>query len=208
MTGPSLRSSFSVAFMLSILSVVSVAADTLIMRDGTRVRGELIAVRAGTIEFEEQRGFGGSRMIRVARDEVARIEFDETARDSPGGGARPGGMRERQVTVSADVAWNDSGIDVRQGQTIYFESTGTVTWGPSRRDGPAGERNSPSNPGRPMPNRPAAALIGKIGSGNDIFFIGEDTGAIRVRNAGRLYLGINDDVLQDNRGNFRVVVYY
>jgi hypothetical protein len=59
-----------------------------------------------------------------------------------------------------------------------------------------------------MPNRPAAALIGKVGEGNDIFFIGNDTGPIRVRNSGRLYLGINDDVLKDNRGSFRVVVYY
>ena len=59
-----------------------------------------------------------------------------------------------------------------------------------------------------MGNRNAAALIGKIGSGNDLFFIGDETGPVRVRSSGRLYLGINDDVLTDNSGNFRVVVYY
>jgi hypothetical protein len=190
---------------------VGLAADTLIMRDGTRVRGELVAVRNGTVEFEERRSFGSGRTLRIDRNEVARIEFDEStssSSSSSSGGGRPGGMRERSVVVSGDVAWNDAGIDVRAGQTIYFESTGTVTWGPSRRDGPAGERSSPSNQNRPMPNRPAAALIGKVGSGNDIFFIGDDAGAIRVRNAGRLYLGVNDDVLNDNRGNFRVTVYY
>ena len=65
------------------------------------------------------------------------------------------------------------------------------------------------NPGRPMPNRNAAALIGKIGSdSNDLFFIGDETGPVRVRGNGRLFLGINDDVLTDNSGNFRVVVYY
>ena len=118
-------------------------------------------------------------------------------------------MRERSTIVSADVAWNDTGIDVRAGQTIYFESTGQVRWGRDRRDGPAGERNSPSNPNRPMPNRNAAALIGKIGNAsNDYFFIGDDSGAVRVRSSGRLYLGINDDVLTDNSGNFRVVVHY
>ena len=47
---------------------------------------------------------------------------------------------------------------------------------------------------------------GKIG--NDLFFIGDDSGPIRLRSSGRLYLGINDDVLTDNSGNFRVVVYY
>jgi hypothetical protein len=185
-------------------------ADTLILRDGRRVRGELIAYRNGTIEFEERRGFGAGRTMRVERDEVARIEFEETTtRDTfSGGGVRPGGLRERQVIVSADTQWNDTGIDVRQGQTVYFEASGTVTWGASRRDGPAGERNSPSNPNRPMANRPAAALIGKVGPGDDVFFIGDDTGGIRVRNSGRLYLGVNDDYLSDNRGNFRVVVHY
>ena len=115
-------------------------------------------------------------------------------------------MREKQVIVSADVQWIDSGVDVRSGQTVFFEAQGRVRWGRDRQDGPAGERNSPSNPNRPMGNRNAAALIGKIG--NDLFFIGDDTGAIRVRNSGRLYLGVNDDVLTDNSGNFRVVVYY
>lgn len=186
-------------------------ADTLYLRDGSRVQGELISVRNGTIEFEERRGFGSGRTLRFDRDEVLRIEL-ETARRSGGNdflsGGRPSGMRERQTIVSADVAWNDSGIDVRAGQTIYFESTGQVRWGRDRRDGPAGERNSPANPNRPMGNRNAAALIGKIGSGNDLFFIGDETGPVRMRATGRLYLGINDDVLTDNSGNFRVVVYY
>ena len=201
------RRFLAVVFLLGL--PVGLTADTLIMRDGTRVRGELIAVRSGTIEFEEQRSSGSGRTLRVNRSEVVRIEFDDRdSSSSSSGGGRAGGMRERSVIVSANTAWNDTGIDVRQGQTIYFESTGTITWGPSRRDGPEGERNSPSNPNRPMPNRPAAALIGKVGSGNDSFFVGDDTGAIRVRNGGRLYLGVNDDVLNDNRGNFRVTVYY
>lgn len=204
----------------------SLQADTLILRNGTRVEGELVAVRNGTIEFEERRGFGGTRTLRVDRDEVVRIEFDNyrgnnynnsgggNYNNSGGGnynnsGGRPPGMREKQTIVSADTAWNDTGIELRAGQTIYFEAQGRVRWGRDRQDGPAGERNSPSNPNRPMGNRNAAALIGKIGNGsNDYFFIGDEMGPIRVRSSGRLYLGINDDVLTDNSGNFRVVVYY
>ena len=191
-----------------------VFADTLVMRDGSRVRGELIAVRNSVIEFQERRGSGNGRTIRVDRNDVARIEFDDADGTyggggfGGGGGYSRGGTRERQVSVFANTQWSDTGIDVRAGQTIYVESSGEVTWGPSRRDGPEGEHNSPSNPNRPMPNRPAAALIAKVGETNDIFFIGDDTGAIRVRNSGRLYLGINDDVLNDNRGSFRVVVHY
>ena len=198
------------ALMLTLSA--SLQADTLILRDGTRVRGELIAVRNGIIEFEERRTFGAGRTLRLDRDEVVTIEFEttrSTGSNLTNTDTRPPGMRERQVVVSADTAWVDTGIDVRSGQTVYFESTGRARWGRDRQDGPAGERNSPPNPGRPMPNRNAAALIGKIGSeSNDLFFIGDETGPVRVRGNGRLFLGINDDVLTDNSGNFRVVVYY
>ena len=195
---------------------ITLRADTLYLRDGSRINGELIGVRNGQIEFEERRGFGGTRTVRFDKDEVLRIEFDRNGSNSgnsnnnnnSNNGGRPSGMREHQIVVSADVAWNDTGIDVRPGQTVYFEATGKVRWGKDRQDGPDGEHNSPSNPRRPMPNRNAAALIGKIGNGSDYFYIGDETGAIRVRGGGRLYLGINDDVLTDNSGNFRVVVFY
>ena len=56
--------------------------------------------------------------------------------------------------------------------------------------------------------RSAAGLIGRVGNGSDFFFIGAEQGPVRVRSSGRLYLGVNDDFLQDNSGSFRVVVYY
>lgn len=184
-------------------------ADVLYLRNGQRISGEVIGMRSGTIEFEERRGFGGGRTLRFDRDEVDRIEFENNrygGNYNNNSGGRPSGMREKQTIVSADVAWNDTGIDVRAGQTVYFEATGQVRWGRDRRDGPEGERNSPNNPNRPMGNRNAAALIGKIG--NDTFYIGDERGPVRLRSSGRLYLGVNDDVLTDNSGNFRVVVYY
>ena len=207
-----------IAYVAIALAVpVSLGADTLYLRNGQRIQGELIGVRNGQIEFEERRTFGGTRTVRFDRDEVDRIDFENnrysnnnnnntTTTTSNTTDGRPTGMREKQVVVSGDVAWNDSLVDVRVGQTIYFEAQGRVRWGKDRQDGPAGERNSPSNPNRPMGNRNAAALIGKIG--NDMFFIGDEIGPVRVRSTGRLHLGVNDDVLTDNSGNFRVVVYY
>lgn len=116
----------------AVVMTASLQADTLYLRDGSRVQGELIAVRNGTIEFEERRSFGGGRTLRFDRDEVVRIEFENGRRpggnDFSGGGGRPSGMRERQTTVSADVAWNDTGVDVRSGQTIFFEAQGQVRW--------------------------------------------------------------------------------
>jgi len=201
-----------------LVAGVCVRADTLILRDGRRVEGELVGVRNGVVEFEENRGFRGRRTVRVDRDEVRRIELDESSsspsvssgsagRDDSRTGGRPAGLRERDVVVSASVQWNDAGIDVRAGQIVYFAATGRVNWGPDRRDTAAGERNSPHNPTRPIPSRPGAALIGKIGD-QDPFFIGDDQGPIRMRESGRLHLGINDDYLLDNSGNLRVSVYY
>lgn len=200
------------AVALVVLLPLTLAADTLVLRDGTRVQGELIAVRGGVIEFEERRGFGRGRRLEFDRDDVVRIEF-ESAREADRGrgfaGGPPAGMRERQVMVAANAAWTDTGIDLRSGQTVYFEAAGNVRWGRDRRDGPEGERNSPPNANRPMPNRPAAALIGRVGEDStDLFFIGGETGPVRIRASGRLFLGVNDDFLPDNSGSFRVVVRY
>ena len=206
--------------VVCLLAAAVLRADTLVMKDGRRVDCELVAVRDGVIEFIGQRGlFGGRERMRIDRADVRRIELDDLDRGDRfdrGGDRdrddrrdeRPSGMRERTVSVDSWTAWNDTGVDVRSGQTVYFEASGRVRWGPGRQDTPEGERNSPYNANRPIPNRPAAALIGRVGEGSDYFFIGDDKGPVRMRSSGRLFLGINDDFLKDNSGSFRVVVYY
>lgn len=214
-----MKAQLTVLGLSLIVSSASLLADTLVLTNGRRMQGELIGVYGREVEFEERDG-GRRRTVRVPRNEIDRIEFN--SRDSfndrdrdrdrddrtDGPVSIPRGMRERAVNVTAREQWTDSGIDVRPGQPIYFMASGEVRWGPNRRDGADGERNSPRNPGRPLPDRPAAALIGRIGGGNDLFFIGGDPGPYRARSGGRLYLGINDDVLTDNSGILRVTVYY
>jgi hypothetical protein len=197
------------ATALALGLAAAAAADTLVLRSGERVEGTLVGVRGDTIEFE---GTGRNRRVeRYDRDDVRRIEFDSSGGsgrdDSGGSSARPSGMRERAVSVSAREQWNDTGIQVRRGQEVYFSASGKPRWGRDRADGPAGERGSPRNPNRPIPDRPGGALIGRIGDG-DPFFVGDERGPIRVRDSGRLFLGINDDYLPDNSGEFRVTVYY
>ena len=197
----------------SLLLVATMNADTLVLRDGRRLQGRLTSVRDGVLEFDE--GGVGGRTLRLDRDAVLGIEFDRNDRVAPrevspwSRGGRQSGLREKQVMVVATQPWSDTSIHVQAGQVVYFEADGEVHWGPRRRDGPAGEQNSPMNPYRPIPNRPGAALIGRVGEGStDLFFIGGDRGPIRMRSSGRLFLGLNDDQLEDNSGTFRVVVYY
>ena len=207
------------AITVMILVATAVTwADTLVLTNGRRVQGELVGVSGRDIDFEERAG-NNRRIVRIPRRDIARIEFDESQfgfddrrndrRDVPQDltGGIPRGMRERQINVTAREQWIDTGIDVRAGQAIYFQASGETRWGPNRRDGAAGERNSPRNAGRPLPDRPAAALLGRIGE-NDMFFIGDQPGPFRVRSSGRLYLGLNDDVLTDNSGALRVTISY
>jgi hypothetical protein len=55
-----------------------------------------------------------------------------------------------------------------------------------------------------MPNELAGALIARIGNSRP-FGIGDQT-SIPMPAAGVLFLGINDDGLQDNTGEFRVEI--
>jgi hypothetical protein len=196
--------------VISLLVVVAGSigsADTLVLTDGRRVQGELLGVYGREVEFEERSG-PGRRIIRVPKNDIARIEFqDERGNPQDTGRRIPPRMRERNVIVTATNAWNDTGIDVRAGQEIYFEASGQVTWSPNRRVGPDGTRNSKPDTNRPLPDRDSGALIGRIGE-RDFFFIGTDVGPFRVRGNGRLYLGVNDDALTDNTGAYRVVVSY
>ena len=219
--------------VLAAATGVALSADTLVMRDGRRVTGEVVAMRGDTIEFREQ-GVYNSRTLRVSRQDVRAIEFDDFYGEERGGrygsgtagrrpgtgtgtgpgvgvgsrpGERPAAMRERNIVVRGDAGWVDTGIDVREGQALYFDARGEVGWAPALRSGPRGDPSSVRNPNRPMPNRPGGSLVGRVGSG-DIFFIGDARGPIRVYGSGRLFLGVNDDYVRDNQGAFSVVVYH
>lgn len=211
-----MKRTFAALSVMTLVASAAVWADTLVLRDGRRVQGELVGVSGRDIEFEERSG-RNRRVVRIPRRDVVRIDFEDGGpsfdrddrrddRNEDVGGI-PRGMRERQVNVTAREPWSDTGIEVRAGQQIFFQSSGETRWGPNRRDGAGGERNSPHNAGRPLPDRPGAALIGRIGD-RDVFFIGDQTGPFRVRSSGRLFLGINDDVLTDNSGALRVTVSY
>ena len=190
---------------LVLFAQLSLLADVLVLRDGRRISGALVEVRGDRIDFESRDG----RVRRYDRSDVRSILLGDDDEQGPGWGSGGGGaMRERTVTVDARTAWTDTGVVVRNGQEVRFAPSGEVRWGPGRRDGADGENNSPYNRARPMPDRNAAALIGKIGENGDPFFIGAGRTPLRLRGSGRLFLGINDDYLQDNSGSLRVVIAY
>ena len=196
------------ASVCAVCAISALSADTLVLKDGRRIDGLFVGARDGVIEFEQKRPQGGRERVSIDRVDVVRIELDEGAPavDSPLSAA--GSARSRDVVVDARIAWTDTGIDVAAGQVLSFYATDRIRWAPGRRDGPDGEHNSPPGPSRPMPNERRAALIGRIGDGREYFLIGSRHEGIRMREAGRLHLGINDESLNDNAGSFRVSIRY
>src|SRR5262245_65574991 len=106
------------------LVVTAVNADTLVLRDGRRVEGQLISIRDGVIEFQEGSAFGGGRSVRLNRDAVAGIEFGRNDRnpgyseDRSSLGRRPSGMRETSIMVPANIQWVDTEIIASSGRTV------------------------------------------------------------------------------------------
>ncbi len=195
------------AVVFAICAIAALRADTLVLKDGRRIDGLLVGARDGVIEFEQVRPQGGRERVSIDRVDIVRIEIDEGIHTT-NAPSLPAGSDTRDVIVDARTAWTDVGIDVAAGQVLSFYAADRVRWAPGRRDGPDGEHNSPAGLGRPLPNERRAALIGRIGEGRNYFLIGSRQERVRMPAAGRLFLGINDDLLEDNAGSFRVTIHY
>jgi Ca2+-binding EF-hand superfamily protein len=133
---------------------------------------------------------------------LSRREFEAT-----GGAAAPAlPVGSRTVRVNSQQRWTDVGIDVRAGDTITFDATGTIRMSDNPEDlaGPAGSRTGRRAPDSPVLNQLAGSLIARIGDYGPIF-IG-DRRSLVAPASGRLYLGVNDDHLPDNSGDFVVAV--
>ncbi|HWW84668.1 MAG TPA: hypothetical protein VNZ26_13760 [Vicinamibacterales bacterium] len=116
------------------------------------------------------------------------------------------GTQSRTVIVPATRQWTPTTIRVNQGDRIRFETTGEIHWSanPNDRARAAGALDQKRTPGAPLPNSFAGALIGRIDGGQP-FGIGDQT-SIVIPASGLLYLGINDDNVSDNSGQFQVVI--
>lgn len=132
-------------------------------------------------------------------------EFD-AAGGSPVIGALGSQPNAQTIRVNSQVRWTDTGITVRAGDVITFSTQGQVQLSDNAQDvaSSAGSLSGRTAADAPISGVLAGALIGRIGNYNAIA-IGNQ-GTITAPVSGRLYLGVNDDHLPDNRGEFTVQV--
>jgi len=114
----------------------------------------------------------------------------------------------RTVVVPSNVEWTNTRFNVTRGQRLRFESTGEVRMSFDAGDiaHPAGTVSSRHNGSAPLATAPVGTLIGRVGNGQP-FSIGDSTNVFEMPASGRLYLGVNDDLVDDNSGNFVVKIW-
>jgi hypothetical protein len=114
----------------------------------------------------------------------------------------------RSVVVPSNVQWTNTGFNVSRGQFLRFEPTGEIRLSMNGEDigRPAGAMDARKAPNATIPSIPVGALIGRIGNGQP-FPIGDARTAFDMPDNGRLFLGINDDHVADNSGNYVVRVW-
>ncbi len=161
--------------------------------------------RNGSIDRNEWHWSPGSfNQGDLNRDgRLTRREFD-AAGGAPGAIGTSGGSQT--VHVNSQQGWTDSGIDVRAGDTITLDASGTIRMSDNGQDvaSPAGSTTGRRAQDAPILNQPAGALIARVDRYGPIFVGGRRSFVAPV--SGRLYFGVNDDHLPDNQGEFVVNV--
>jgi hypothetical protein len=141
--------------------------------------------------------------------DIARLYFKDIAAEATAGTAGQAPVTSGGVTkleVDAARQWTDTGLVVRPGEVLRFEASGQVQLSSDPNDvaHSGGSLTGRYATGAPLPRALAGALIGRIDNGQP-FAIGNQT-TVTMPAAGRLFIGINDDHVEDNSGQFVLTI--
>lgn len=190
-------------FPQSELDQVTGSQHVAVLSNGQSVTGRLRDVSGSQplkISLDTNSGardFNSTEIRRIYLARPGTTGSTSTASTAPGANT---------VRVAANQLWTDSGIVVRRGDRVTFNASGQIQLSGDSNDTatPAGAASG-RRPSSPMPQVLAGGLIGRIGDSQP-FGIGNQTQALEMPADGRLYLGVNDDQIADNRGEFTVQV--
>jgi hypothetical protein len=174
------------------------------LRNGQTVTGQFYDIGGTTPLRITVKTDGGQR--EFSSSEISRIALapmNSSAVATSGSGAPEGAG----IAVPGNQQWTATGMTVRKGDVLRFTSTGEVQFTPDQNDSAsaAGSKAQKHVGGAPLPQNFAGALIARVGNGEP-FPIGGPTATVTMPANGQLFLGINDDKVDDNQGGFRVVV--
>ena len=207
--------------LLIVLGSVSIAAaDTIYLRGGTTLRGNVLGFINGRFAVQltangnlpvspasnrnpSNNSIGTTRTVSAGEvvflrpRDIDRIEIDGRSLDD----AR---YQTRTVDVSLESNWIDSGADLKRGERVRVDASGTIYAGRMRIT-PAGL--SSTDPNSPLPRAAEGELIGVIGNdyNSPIIEIGASREFVADRD-GRLYLTANRANYNDARGVYKAQI--
>jgi hypothetical protein len=178
----------------------------VVLRNGQQFAGNLYDI-GGTTPLRITVDTDSGRR-ELASSEVARIYLAPVGGGGTSGttGAQPSGT-PGNIAVVANQTWTPTGLIVRAGEVLTSQTTGEIqlSGDPNDKAHSAGAYSQRRpGPGAPLPQELAGALIGRIGNGQP-FAIGNNT-SVRMPESGQLFLGINDDSVGDNAGQYSVSI--
>ena len=130
----------------------------------------------------------------------------------------------KKLTVPGNAGWVDTGIDVEEGRELVFQGEGRISLQKGNPDAGCGpEGYDIQGLQQPLPDRNLGCLAGKVTrllavrtdekTGEEVrdeliryFYVGgEQTVSMPLQ--GRLFLGVNENIVKDNDGEFVVSIY-
>ena len=186
----------------------------VVMRSGEQFNASLQDFTGNPLiaVFSNGRKANLSDVARIYMGSVANVagfpnSNSPSAASAGGEGAQAPG-NARSVVVPSNVQWTNTGFTVAQGQRLRFETSGEIRLSLNGDDtaNAAGAVSGRRADRATIPSVPVGALIGRVNNGAP-FAIGNTNDAIVIPGTGRLFLGVNDDHVPDNSGNFVVKVW-
>jgi hypothetical protein len=200
------------------LSMARGGNHVVFLRNGTNFSGQFVDIRGG--EASASTGENHSLIFRTSNGEERRVPLDSVGRiylgNFPGAttaNASTATSNEPLPTgamrVPGNATWVATPLSVRRGDQVRFNVTGRIQLSDDAEDmaHSAGSLRQRRAPGSPLPQNFAGALIAKVGNSAP-FPIGDVTTPIPMPADGQLYLGINDDEVADNRGEYTVTMQH
>jgi hypothetical protein len=188
----------------------------LLLAGGSSVKGQLVAIRGGQGSANENQPrtyvFRSSdgREQNFGPEQVSRIYLGRYPYAAAGGASNPandltpGLDTPGAIRVPATGGWVSTGMRVRRGEVLSFNTTGEVQLSDNASDRARPAGTARMAPGSPLPTVNAGALIGRVGSSRP-FGIG-DQASVPMPFDGILSLAVNDDERSDNAGAFVVSI--
>jgi hypothetical protein len=186
----------------------------MVLRDSSIVKGRFIETRGGKgsgddgpriVYFQPS---GAPKAQEYAADRVGRIYLGNYPSSSAASAeTRPASAPAGAIHVPANQDWTPTPVRVREGERLRFQVDGEIGLSDAEGDvaGAAGSMKGRKAANAPLAENPVGCLIARIGNSAP-FAIGNTEAPMTMPATGQLFLGINDDHVADNRGEFAVSI--